>query len=81
MSLEKISLIDDISELDRVIERESQEIEQFDQLVVSELSYESKSKISKGEKSIVIDFSISKDKEDRKILKSDRMSMEKNRKS
>lgn len=81
MSLEKISLIDDISELDRVIERESQEIERFDQLVVSELSYESKSKISKGEKSIVIDFSISKDKEDRKVLKSDRMSMEKNRKS
>jgi hypothetical protein len=81
MSLEKISLIDDISELDRVIERESQEIEQFDQLVVSELSYESKSKISKGEKSIVIDFSISKDKEDRKILKSDRISMKKNRKS
>ena len=81
MSLEKISLIDDISELDRVIERESQEIERFDQLVVSELSYESKSKITKGEKSIVIDFSISKDKDDRKILKSDRMSMEKNRKS
>jgi hypothetical protein len=81
MSLEKISLIDDISELNRVIERESQEIEQFDQLVVSELSYESKSKISKGEKSIVIDFSISKDKEDTKMLKSDRISMEKNRKS